>query len=211
MKFATLLHRPTDLCGRAVDPDLPGRGDRDVAVADQSVSGSRAAVGAGARPVSRRESEGDRRDRRRAARAGDQRRREHALHVLAGDQRRLDGADRHVPPRHRHRQRAGAGAEPRLAGAAASARGRAAHRRHDEEGLARPADGRAPHFARRPLRQRVPAQLRDAADPRRARAPARHGRGAHLRRRRLFHARLARSRSDRESRPDRERRRPRHP
>ena len=106
----------------------------------------------GARAVSGREPEGDRRDGRRAARAGDQRRREHALHVLAGHQRRHDAADGHVPARHRRRQRAGAGAEPRRAGAAAPARGRAPPRRDDEEGLARPADGRAPDFARRPLR-----------------------------------------------------------
>ena len=74
----------------------------------------------------------------------------------------------HVPARHRPRQRAGAGAEPRRAGAAAAARRRAPHRRHDDEDLARPAHGRAPHFARWPLRQRVSAQLRDAANPRRA-------------------------------------------
>ena len=42
-----------------------------------------------------------------------------------------------------------------------------------QEGFARPADGRAPDFARRPLRHRLPAQLRHAAGARRARAPAR--------------------------------------
>ena len=57
-----------------------------------------------------------------AARAADQRRRGHALHVLAGDRRRRDDADDHVRARHRPRQRAGAGAEPRGAGAAAACR-----------------------------------------------------------------------------------------
>ena len=50
---------------------------------------------------------------------------------VAGDQRRRDDADRHVQARHRPRQGAGAGAEPRRAGAAEAARGRAAPRRHD--------------------------------------------------------------------------------
>ena len=54
-----------------------------------------------------------RRDRRDAARAGDQRRRGHALHVLLFDQRRLDVADHHVQARHRPRPGAGAGPEPR--------------------------------------------------------------------------------------------------
>ena len=44
--------------------------------------------------LSRREPEGDRRDRGLAARAADQRRRGHALHVLAGDVRRADDARR---------------------------------------------------------------------------------------------------------------------
>ena len=48
-------------------------------------------------------------------------------------------------------------------------------------------------LAGRPLRLSLSAQLRRAERPRRARAPARHGRGAHLRRGRLFDARVARS------------------
>ena len=91
-----------------------------------------------------------RRDRRGAARAADQRRRGHALHVLAVDRRRPDDADHHLRARHRSRQRAGAGAEPRRAGAAAAADRSAAHRRHHREGVARPDDGRAP--ASRPTR-----------------------------------------------------------
>ena len=81
-----------------------------------------------------RQPEGHRRDRRRAARAADQRRRGHALHVLAGDVRRRDDADGHVRARHRSRQGAGAGAEPRAAGAAAAAGRGPAARRHHREG-----------------------------------------------------------------------------
>ena len=70
-----------------------------------------------------------------------------------------DGADDahgDVRARHRPRQRAGAGAEPRLAGAAEAARGHAAARRDDREGVARPHAGRAPDLARQPLRHALP-------------------------------------------------------
>ena len=76
-----------------------------------------------------RQPAGHRGDRRRAARAGDQRRRGHALHVVAVDGRRPDDADRHVRARHRPRQGAGARAEPRRADPAEAARGHAAARR----------------------------------------------------------------------------------
>ena len=109
-----------------------------------------------------RESEGHRRDRRHAARGGDQRRRGHALHGQPGDDRRRDDADRHLQARHRPRQGAAAGAEPRRAGRAAAARGSAPARRDDGQELARPDDGRAPRVAERALRHDVPAQLRDA-------------------------------------------------
>ena len=46
---------------------------------------------------------------------------------------------------------------------AAFARRRATRRRDDDESFARPVDGRAPDFARRPLRHGLSAQLRDAA------------------------------------------------
>ena len=65
-----------------------------------------------ARAVSGRQPESHRGDGRRAAGRADQRRGEHALHVLAGDHRRSVAAHRDVQARNRRRQRAGAGAEP---------------------------------------------------------------------------------------------------
>ena len=81
-------------------------------------------------PVSRRQRRRRRLDRGRADRGADQRRREHALHVLELDRRRplLDRGD--LRPRHQSRYRAGAGAEPRRHRAAAPAGRRAQDRRH---------------------------------------------------------------------------------
>ena len=110
-------------------------------------------------------------------------------------------ADRHLPRRHRRRPRAGAGAEPRQPGAAAPARGGAAARRHHRQELAQHHDGRAPGLARQPLRHGLPAQLRRAAGQGRAGAHPGRRPGGDLRRRRLRHARLARSRQGRRARP----------
>ncbi len=63
--------------------------------------------------------------------------------------RRRDGADHHLQARHRSRQGAGAGAEPRRDRRAAPAGRRAPPRRHDDQELARPDDGRAHAVARR--------------------------------------------------------------
>ena len=68
--------------------DPPRRADLARPAADLGVSRGRAALGGGARELSRREPEGDRRDRLHAARGADQRRREHALHEQPGDHRR---------------------------------------------------------------------------------------------------------------------------
>ena len=130
----------------------------------------RAADGRGARGLPGRQPEGHRRNRRLAARAADERRRGHALHVLAGDVRRRADADHHLRARHRPRQRAGAGAEPRRPDAAAPAAGRAAHRRHHREGLARLHHGRAPGLAGRALRHALPVELRAPAGEGRAHA-----------------------------------------
>ena len=111
-------------------------------------------------PVSRRQRRGGRRDRGRADRGADQRRREHALHVVELDRRRplLDRGDlRH---RHQSRYRAGAGAEPRRHRAAAPAGRRAQDRRHGDQELARPDDGRAPLFAGQVARRAVHLELR---------------------------------------------------
>ena len=147
MNLSRFLHRPADLRRRHIGADLRRRPARAARDADLRVPGGRAALGGGARAVSRREPEGDRRDRRDADRGEHQRRRGHALHGEPGDDRRPDDAHRHVPPRHRPRQGAAAGAEPRLAGRAAPARGGAPARRHHGEELARPDDGGAPALA----------------------------------------------------------------
>ena len=110
-----------------------------------------------------RQPAGHRGDRRRAARAGDQRRREHALHVVDIDGRRPNDAHGHVRARHRPRQVAGAGAEPRRADLAEAARSHAAARRRDREGDARSHDGRAHGLARPPLRHALSRQLRELA------------------------------------------------
>ena len=87
---------------------------------------------------------------------------------------------------------------------------RAARRHHDQE-LARPDDGGAPDFARRPLRQAVPAQLRDAATSRTSWRASTASAMCSCSARRLRHARLARPAEGRRARPDRRRRRQRHP
>ena len=162
--------------------------------------------------LSRRQPEGDRRDRGDAARAADQRRRGHALHVLAGDDRRRDDADRHLQARHRSRQGAGAGAEPRRAGAAAAAGGSAA-RSASPPRRARPTSSWSCTCSRRTTATTCSTsattrilQVKDEL----ARIAGRR-RGAGLRRRRLQHARLARSGEGRRARPDGQRRGPRDP
>ena len=109
-------------------------------------------------------------------------------------------------PRHQPRYRAGAGAEPRRHRAAAAAGRRAQHRRHGEQELARPDDGRASLFARQIARHAVHLQLRDARNHRRGH-PRRWRRLAHrVRQPRLCDARLARSRPPAIARPDGKRR-----
>ena len=92
-----------------------------------------------------RKPEGRGEHRRRAARAGDRRRRGHALHVLDLDHGRLAGSDRHLPRRGGYRPRADAGAEPRAAGVAATAGGGARPGCDHHQELAQPDDGRAPY------------------------------------------------------------------
>ena len=107
------------------------------------------------------------------ARAGDQRRREHALQFSQATSDGVHDADGDLQARHRRRQGAGAGAEPRRRRRCRSCRrkcgGSASRpRRH------RPTShGRASGLAGRPLRHAVPAQLRDPAGQGRARAHAR--------------------------------------
>ncbi|CAA9345054.1 MAG: RND efflux system, inner membrane transporter, partial [uncultured Gemmatimonadaceae bacterium] len=187
-----LLHRPPDPRGRALDRGVHRRPHRDGHAPDLGIPRGGAAVGGGARRLPRRQPAGARRGGEHPARGADQRRREHALHVLASDRRRRAHAHRDVPHRHRPRPRAGAGAEPREPGAAAAPGGGAAARRDHGQELARPHDGGAPRLARRAVRHDVPAQLRDAPGEGPARAHPGRGAGDLVRRGRLRDARLAR-------------------
>ena len=80
-------------------------------------------------------------DGRGADRAGDQRRRQHALCGVAIDRQRRVVDQRRVQAGNQHRPGAGAGAEPRLDRAAAAAGRGAAHRRDRAQELARPDAG----------------------------------------------------------------------
>ena len=168
--------------------------DRDADAADQRVPGGRAAVGRGARDLPRRQPPDAVRGRGDAARGADQRRREHAVHVVAGHVGRRAHADRDLPGRHRRGPGAGAGAEPGEPGAAPPAGRSAPARRHHRQELAQLHHGGAPGLAGQPVRRRLPAQLRPAAGQGRAGPDSRRRAGPGVRRRRLRHAGLARSR-----------------
>ena len=108
--------------------------------------------------------------------------------------------------RHQPRYRAGAGAEPRRHRAAAAAGRRSPGRRHRQQELARPDDGRAPVFAGQVARHALHLELRHAGDqgpahPRRRRRLD-HG----VRQPRLCDADLARPGSSAVARADRGRR-----
>ena len=127
------LHRPAAVRdGRlGVHRDRRARGVSRAAGRD--VSEHRAAADQRVHGLPRRERGRDRRDGRGAARAGAQRRREHALHALG---QLVDGLahDRaHVRGRHERRPLGDQRAEPRAERAAAPARGSAPARRHGRE------------------------------------------------------------------------------
>jgi multidrug efflux pump len=146
----------------------------------------------GARQLSRRQPQGDRRDGGHAAGGIHQRRRRHALHEQPGHHRRPDDAERHLQAGHRPRQGPATGAEPRLASRAAPARGSAPPGHHHHQELARPDHGGALAVAQRPLRHDLPAQLRGAQRQGPPGAHQRRGPGAAVRFGRLLDARLAR-------------------
>nr|GFD55216.1 hypothetical protein [Tanacetum cinerariifolium] len=81
--------------------------------ADQRIPRSGTADRGGARQLPRRQPQGHRRDRGRAAGAGHHRGREHAVHVLPVHCRRQADPDHYLRPGHRPGQRPGPGAEPR--------------------------------------------------------------------------------------------------
>ena len=186
------------------------------ALAGGAVSGGGAAHRRGLRQLSRRLGRGRRRDRGDAARAADQRRREHALHGLPVDRRRQRPDHHHLRARHRPRRGAGAGPEPGVDRRAAAARGGAPARHHDQEELARPDDGDPSQLAGRVARPALHLQLRHAADQGRAGPPARRRRHPGVRRARLLDAHLAQPRAHGRARSHRHRRRergrgPEHP
>ena len=139
-----VLHRPPDLRGGGLDLHHHRRRDRAHQAAGQRVPGSGAAFDRRARDLPGRKPEGHRGHRRRAAGAGDRRRRGHALHVLDLHHERHAEPDRHLQARCRYRSRAGAGAEPRRAGAAATARGSPRPGRHHRQEFPGPDHGREP-------------------------------------------------------------------
>ena len=149
------------------------------------------------RQLSRRQRADGRRHGCRADRAGGQRRRGHDLHGLAVDQRRQRVAHRHVRRRHRHRQGPGAGAEPGQRRRAPPARRGAPQRPDRAQALARPAAGDPSDLARQDLRPGLHLQLRPAQRPRQADAALRRRRRVPVRRARVLHAHLARSRAHR--------------
>ena len=106
-------------------------------------------------------------------------------------------------PGHQRRPGAGAGAEPRFDRAAAAAGRGAAHRRDGAQEVARP-DARDPSdLAGRIAGPAIHLELRDHQRQGRHHPPRRRRRHHHLRRPRLFHAGLARSRQGAVARPDR--------
>ena len=137
-RFATVVSAFLTLIGLGAMFVLAGR----------AVSGNRSADRAGHDVVSRRIRRDDRTHGRDAARAADQRRREHALHEQPVDRRRQAHGDRDVPHRHRSERRADADAKPRAGCAAAAARGRAAPGRAGQKIDAEHPARRAPLLAR---------------------------------------------------------------
>ena len=144
----------------------------------------------------------DRGDGHHAARAADQRRRECDLYQLLGDARRQLRNHRHLQAGDQSRHRAGTDPKPRQPGRAAPAGGRPADRPDHAEALARSHHGRISALRGRPLRLALPAQLRRHTGQGRARPPARNGRRARIRVRRLRHAPVARPGQDRLARHD---------
>ena len=115
---------------------------------------------------------------RLADRAADQRRRQHAVHVVDQLVDRPADDDRLLLARHRSRHRAGAGAEPRQPrDAAAAVRRRAAGRERAEEVVVDHDAGRGVREGR-PLQRQLHRQLRQRLRARRAEARQRRGPGA---------------------------------
>ena len=137
--FATVLSIVIVIVGGVALTQLP----------DRAVPGGRAADRPGHRDLPRRQRQDRRRHRRHADRAGGQRRREHALHVVALHQRRPDDSRRHVRAGHQPGHGPGAGAEPRRRSPQAKLPEEVKrHRRDDQEEVAEHPAVRQPDLAR---------------------------------------------------------------
>ena len=142
------IDRPIFAARRLDRVHHPGR-RRLRAPAGRAISGNRAADHQRHRPISRRQRRSRRLDRGRADRGADQRRREHALHVLELDRRRplLASRSRSISApisisRRCRCRTASRIAQPRLPQDVRT------DRRHGGQELARPDDGRAPVIRR---------------------------------------------------------------
>ena len=174
--------------------------------AGRGISASGAADRGGHHAISRRLRANRFRHRCGSDRAGDQRRRGHAVSLQPGHLERPAHHHRDLQARHRSRQGPGAGSEPRRHRAAAAARRSAAQRRRHPQEQPRHPDGRVHAVAGRQLRPALHQQLRAAAGARPVASARRHRRHPDFRRARLLDAAVARSRQDRQPRHDRGRR-----
>ncbi len=202
----SFLCRSADLCRRHLDHPDPGRRHLLSRAADQRISRDRPADDRRERHLCGRVRRGHRRNRRGADRAGDQRRRQYALRGVAIDRQRRGRDQRRLQAGNEHRPGAGAGAESGLDRLAAIAGRGAARRRDRAQELARPDAGDPSDLARRDLGSAIHFQLRHDQHQGCHHPHRRRGRYDRLRRARLFHAGLARSRQGAVPRPHRQRR-----
>ena len=131
-----ILHHPSHLRRRPLGADLRAGRDLALPLANFGISRGGTTDGHRHRHLSRGESEDHRGNSGLPAGAGDQRHREHALHVLAKHCQRSDDAHGDFQAGNRNRQCPGAGSEPGVPGAAETTRGSATLRRVDGEVLA---------------------------------------------------------------------------
>ncbi len=167
-----LLHRTADLRGGRRDHHLPRRPRRDVRAAGPAVPDDHAGAGHGVGDLPGRRLEDAGRLGRLADRGADQRRRQHALHVVDQLRHRPAHADRLLLARDQSRHRAGAGAEPRQPRAAAAADGGDAARRLGAEEVVVDHDADRRVRQGRPLQRRLHRELRERLRARRAEARA---------------------------------------
>ena len=130
-EFRPLLCRPADLCRRRLDLHHAHRRHRLFCLARCAVPRDCASQCGGDRAIPRCVRGGDQQHGVDASRAGDQRRRRHALHAVAGDQRRQADHHGYIQAWHRSRRGAGVGAEPRFGSGASPSGGSAPPWRDD--------------------------------------------------------------------------------